>query len=93
MRLPVRQNCICFEMEAVDMTYVPNSLSMRGISDYSDGHKNDAWHTYASLAAAVGARELLRALIPLKLDRCQDNISAKEVNNHIHGAAQLVDEY
>jgi hypothetical protein len=78
--------CICFEIEAVGMTYIPNPFSIRGISDYSDGHKNDSWHDYASLAAAVGARELLQALSPPDLERCRFYLSPKEVNNLINGA-------
>ncbi|CAH0053832.1 unnamed protein product [Clonostachys solani] len=86
-------SCICFEMEAAGLKYIPDSLSIRGISDYSDGHKNDAWHDYASLAAAVGARELLRALSPRKLDRRRVGPSPKEVDNFINGAADLVEAY
>ncbi|CAG9993158.1 unnamed protein product [Clonostachys byssicola] len=85
--------CICFEMEAVGMTYIPNSLSIRGISDYSDGHKNDSWQDYASLGAAVCARELLRALSPLDLERCRFYLSPKEADNQISAAAHLVEAY
>lgn len=35
------------------------SITIRGVSDYSDGRKNDDWHDYAALTAAVCAKALL----------------------------------
>ena len=37
---------------------------IRGICDYSDSHKNDAWQGYAAATAAVFAREVLYILRP-----------------------------
>lgn len=38
---------ICYEMEAAGIMRTISCLTVRGISDYSDGHKNDEWHSYA----------------------------------------------
>ncbi len=50
---------LCFEMEAAGiMTQYP-CIVLRGISDYADSHKNDAWQHYAAATAAACAKELL----------------------------------
>ncbi|KAL8922166.1 MAG: hypothetical protein Q9208_005361 [Pyrenodesmia sp. 3 TL-2023] len=54
---------ICFEMEAaaaVLMEY--RCLIIRGISDYSDSHKNKKWQPYAAATAAAYAHELIMTL-------------------------------
>ncbi|KAL9629144.1 MAG: hypothetical protein Q9204_005444 [Flavoplaca sp. TL-2023a] len=52
---------ICFEMEAAAlMDY--RCLVIRGISDYSDSHKNYAWQQYAAATAAAYAQELILQL-------------------------------
>ena len=50
---------ICFEMEAIGVLHVKRGLVIRGISDYSDSHKNKAWQKYAAATAAAYAKELL----------------------------------
>ncbi|KAL1641792.1 hypothetical protein SLS58_005831 [Diplodia intermedia] len=56
--------CLCFEMDAAGlMNYFP-CLVIRGISDYSDSHKNDEWHDYAALTAAAYAKQFLHVLQP-----------------------------
>lgn len=53
---------ICFETEATGlMAHLP-CLVIRGISDYADSHKNDAWQKYASAAAAAYAMELVATI-------------------------------
>ena len=54
---------LCFEMEAAGLDNFP-SLTIRGISDYCDTHKNDYWHQYAAVAAAAYAKELLSVVPP-----------------------------
>ncbi|KAI0158671.1 ankyrin repeat protein [Pestalotiopsis sp. NC0098] len=49
---------ICFEMEAAGALIDFPCMVIRGISDYCDSHKNDAWHGYAAAAAASYARQL-----------------------------------
>lgn len=59
---------LCFEMEAAGlMTNFP-CLVIRGISDYSDSHKNDLWQGYAAATAAAFTKELLNTIPPTQLD-------------------------
>ncbi|GAM34970.1 hypothetical protein TCE0_015f02904 [Talaromyces pinophilus] len=58
-RLAHELNAICFDMEAAGLMDVKSCLVIRGISDYSDSHKNDEWHEYAALTAAAYAKALL----------------------------------
>ncbi|KAJ5591552.1 uncharacterized protein N7459_001921, partial [Penicillium hispanicum] len=53
---------ICFEMESAGLMEIFPCLPIRGISNYSDSHKNDAWQMYAAATAAAYARELLEEL-------------------------------
>ncbi|MCT2587039.1 5'-methylthioadenosine/S-adenosylhomocysteine nucleosidase family protein [Actinophytocola gossypii] len=39
---------------------------VRGVSDYGDGHRDDAWRRYASLTAAAYVRSLLAKCQPLE---------------------------
>ncbi|KAJ6004705.1 hypothetical protein N7540_013074 [Penicillium herquei] len=59
---------LCFEMEAAGLMNNIPCLVIRGICDYCDSHKNDAWHNYAALTAAAYARELLLVLRSQKVD-------------------------
>lgn len=49
----------CVEMEAAGVMHNFPCLVIRGICDYADSHKNDAWHNYAAAVAAAFAKELL----------------------------------
>lgn len=57
---------ICFEMEAAGLMNDFQCVVIRGISDYSDSHKNDEWHAYAAAAAAGLAKEFLWYLNPIE---------------------------
>ncbi|CAG8235214.1 unnamed protein product [Penicillium salamii] len=61
-------NVLCFEMEAAGLMNNIPCLLIRGICDYCDSHKNDAWHNYAALTAAAYARELLLVLRSQRVD-------------------------
>ncbi|KAJ6785095.1 hypothetical protein PWT90_03552 [Aphanocladium album] len=50
---------LCFEMEAAGIATEYPCVTIRGISDYADSHKNDSWHNYAAATAAATAKELL----------------------------------
>ncbi|EFQ31725.1 pfs domain-containing protein [Colletotrichum graminicola M1.001] len=50
---------LCFEMEAAGIMSEFSCIVIRGISDYADSHKNDAWHYFAAAAAAACTKELL----------------------------------
>ncbi|KAI9147072.1 Ankyrin-2 [Paramyrothecium foliicola] len=63
----------CIETEAAGAANDFACLVIRGISDYCDTHKNDQWHKYAALAAAVVARLFLDKLNP-SLVNGQENL-------------------
>ncbi|KAH0161481.1 Pfs, NACHT and ankyrin domain protein, partial [Aureobasidium melanogenum] len=50
---------LCFEMEAAGLMNAFPCLVIRGICDYGDSHKNDAWQRYAAMTAAAFAKEYL----------------------------------
>ncbi|KAH0021690.1 pfs domain-containing protein, partial [Aureobasidium melanogenum] len=62
---------LCFEMEAAGLMNNFPCLVIRGISDYSDSHKNDGWQRYAAATAAAFAKELLNHLAPTKVTQTQ----------------------
>ncbi|ETS81074.1 hypothetical protein PFICI_06076 [Pestalotiopsis fici W106-1] len=55
---------LCFEMEAAGLSTEFPYIVIRGISDYADSHKNDAWQHYAAAAAAACTKEFLTYLDP-----------------------------
>ncbi|THZ70582.1 TPR-like protein [Aureobasidium pullulans] len=67
-RIAAAENAICFEMEAAGLMNDFPWLVIRGISDYSDSHKNDRWQPYAAATAAAYAKELLIALSKQEVD-------------------------
>ncbi|TGJ75267.1 hypothetical protein EYR41_002205 [Orbilia oligospora] len=58
---------LCFEMEAAGLMNIIPCLVVRGISDYSDSHKNDSWQGYAAASAAAFAKELLLEIPPISV--------------------------
>jgi len=65
---------LCFEMEAAGVDASGNCLVIRGVSDYADSHKSDAWKYYAAGNAAVFARELLRKIPPTEIKQTHGTI-------------------
>jgi nucleoside phosphorylase len=57
--LAKEEEVLCFEMEAAGLMNHFRCVVIRGICDYSDTHKNDAWQGYAAATAAAYAKELL----------------------------------
>ncbi|KAL4969432.1 nucleoside phosphorylase domain-containing protein [Aspergillus stella-maris] len=93
-----REDILCYEMEAIGVMEVAPCLSIGGISDYSDGHKNDDWKLYASLAAATCARELLVsvpaqvvALFPQGEVHRLHNLE-KIIQRHLDDLQQMIEE-
>ncbi|KAF4879415.1 Vegetative incompatibility protein HET-E-1 [Colletotrichum siamense] len=52
-------NTLCIEMEAAGLMDDFPCLVIRGICDYADSHKNDAWQKHAAAVAAALTKELL----------------------------------
>ncbi|PYH77605.1 purine and uridine phosphorylase [Aspergillus uvarum CBS 121591] len=56
---------ICFEMEAAGLMDSFPCLTIRGVCDYADSHKNKTWQSYAAATAAAYAKELL-CMLPVR---------------------------
>jgi nucleoside phosphorylase len=70
-KLRQKFNILCFEMEAAGVMNNFPCLVIRGISDYSDSHKNDIWQPYAALAAAAYAKEWLLTFPVVRLNELE----------------------
>ncbi|KAL4744438.1 hypothetical protein BDW72DRAFT_209019 [Aspergillus terricola var. indicus] len=68
-KLAREKDILCFEMEAAGLMNHFPCMVIRGICDYSDSHKNDQWQRYASLTAALYAKDLLCHVSPRKIDK------------------------
>jgi len=68
-RRAVADKAMCFEMEAAGLMNDFPCLVVRGISDYSDSHKNNIWQPYAAATAAAYAKELLGALSAQEVEK------------------------
>ncbi|KAI4767255.1 purine and uridine phosphorylase, partial [Aureobasidium sp. EXF-3400] len=68
-RRAAADKAMCFEMEAAGLMNDFPCLVIRGISDYSDSHKNDRWQPYAAATAAAYAKELLGALSAQEVEK------------------------
>ncbi|OAP54595.1 hypothetical protein AYL99_11043 [Fonsecaea erecta] len=63
-RLRDEYDALCVEMEAAGLMNEFPCLVIRGICNYADMHKNDAWHAYAAITAAAYAKEFLQYISP-----------------------------
>ncbi|KAG9643173.1 purine and uridine phosphorylase, partial [Aureobasidium melanogenum] len=59
---------LCFEMEAAGLMNQFPCLVVRGICDYSDSHKNKQWQGYAALTAAAYTKDLLKVMVPKRVE-------------------------
>jgi nucleoside phosphorylase len=71
-------NVLCFEMEAAGLMNNFPCLVIRGISDYSDSHKNNRWKGYAAAAAAAYAKVLLMTIPAEEFETRADTTSITE---------------
>ncbi|KAK0289074.1 hypothetical protein LTR35_000449 [Friedmanniomyces endolithicus] len=70
-QLAKENGLLCFEMEAAGALNDFPCLVIRGISDYSDSHKNDNWHGYAAAVAAAYGRELFMHMPVDEVKQCK----------------------
>jgi hypothetical protein len=63
---------LCFEMEAAGLMDNFPCLTIRGICDYSDTHKNKRWQPYAAATAAAYAKELLELITVTSVARTKE---------------------
>jgi len=67
-KLAAEKEVLCFEMEAAGLMNHFPCLVIRGICDYSDSHKNKGWQGYAAMVAAAYAKDLLRLILPSRIE-------------------------
>ncbi|KAI4775543.1 hypothetical protein E4T52_09513 [Aureobasidium sp. EXF-3400] len=65
--LAKEKGIMCFEMEAAGIMNRFPVLVVRGICDYADLH-NKRWQGYAAMAAAAYGKDLLRRMVPKKVE-------------------------
>ena len=70
-RLRDQYSALCVEMEAAGLMNDFPCLVIRGICDYADSSKNDAWHLYAAMTAAAYAKEFLFYVSPAQASQEQ----------------------
>ena len=63
---------ICFEMEAAGLMDDFPCVVIRGICDYSDGHKHKLWQPYSAVVAAAYAKDLLRVIQPQEVENLEE---------------------
>ena len=67
-----KAEALCFEMEAAGLVKRWPCLVIRGICDYSDSHKNDAWQNFAAATAAAYAKDLLLRIPPEEVENAPE---------------------
>ncbi|KAK6337052.1 hypothetical protein TWF718_009838 [Orbilia javanica] len=77
-KISAQTGALCFEMEAAGLMNDFPCLVIRGICDYSDGHKNKRWQPYAALVAAIYAKELLLQIPIVSQEETDD--ARKKIN-------------
>ncbi|KAK8229363.1 hypothetical protein HDK90DRAFT_356194 [Phyllosticta capitalensis] len=82
-------DCICIEMEAAGLMNSFPCLVIRGISDYSDSHKNDIWQPYAAATAAAYGKELLGVVQPQAVAGAE---KASQIMDHIQNIEHRINE-
>ncbi|KAF9631109.1 hypothetical protein BFW01_g1971 [Lasiodiplodia theobromae] len=87
-KLAEQYGILCFEMEAAGALVDFPCLVVRGISDYSDSHKNNKWHGYAAATAAAYARQLFFHMPVDEVKKCA--IAERDVQQLIMGTNTLV---
>ncbi|KAJ9304135.1 hypothetical protein DTO217A2_6352 [Paecilomyces variotii] len=81
---------ICFEMECAALVDNLRCITIRGICDYSDSHKNDRWHGYAAAVAAVYAKALLEIMPSLEMEGHRG--ITQQIQESINNVAKRVTE-
>ncbi|KAF5542400.1 ankyrin repeat [Fusarium napiforme] len=72
---------MCVEMEAAGLAHNFPCITIRGICDYADSHKNKAWQGHAAAVAAAFAKELLGQVQASDIDT---EPTAEKVLSQIH---------
>ncbi|OAQ99423.1 hypothetical protein LLEC1_07604 [Akanthomyces lecanii] len=86
--ISARHKLLCFEMEAAGAMGTSQCLAIRGICDYADSHKNEAWQQYAAAIAAAYTRLFLQYM-PHELESKTTFELRRTAKSHIKSARQL----
>ncbi|KAF3099580.1 hypothetical protein TWF569_004720 [Orbilia oligospora] len=82
-------DAICYEMEAAGIMDEIPCLVVRGISDYADTHKQDAWHCYAAAAAAAYGKAILCRIYG---EDVEEMITIKEAMAQIETKVDIINQ-
>jgi len=77
-KLRQKEDMLCLETEAAGLMDNFPCLVIRGISNYSDSHKNKNWRPYAAVVAAAYAKELLMIMPTTQVNRIP--VAADSIN-------------
>ncbi|KAI0867965.1 ankyrin repeat protein [Hypoxylon argillaceum] len=88
-QLSAEKDVLCFEIEAAGLLNQFPFLIIRGISNYSDTHKNELWQGHAAMTAAAYTKDLLYEIAPSKVE-AQKKLGA--VLNGISSALSSLDQ-
>ncbi|KAK6334266.1 hypothetical protein TWF730_003480 [Orbilia blumenaviensis] len=83
-KITAQTGALCFEMEAAGLMDDFPCIVVRGVCDYSDGHKNKRWQPYAALVAAAYAKELLLQIPAVSRDETRDPDAKREKIRNIN---------
>ncbi|TEY24922.1 hypothetical protein BOTCAL_1346g00020 [Botryotinia calthae] len=78
--LAKKKDIICFEIKAAKLMDSFLYLVIRGISDYTDSHKNWKWQPYTAAVATACAKKLL-ILIPPQFVKELEPMSSNQTLN------------
>ncbi|KAK4085591.1 uncharacterized protein Triagg1_581 [Trichoderma aggressivum f. europaeum] len=78
----------CFDMEAAGLMNNFPCLIIRGISDYSDSHKNDQWRKRAAAVASAYAKELISLIEPSDVEMLPP-IASRVLNSIFENIANI----
>ncbi|CVK92446.1 uncharacterized protein FMAN_07342 [Fusarium mangiferae] len=73
---------LCIDMEAAGVMDSYPCLSIRGLSDYADAHKNDVWQEYAACTAAACAKEFLSIMPRRKIPESASASNTSQSSSH-----------
>lgn len=87
-----RHDIICFETGAAEVMTACPCLTIRGISNYSDGHNMEKWNPYASLVAALCAKRLLGHIKASLVQRSTIEYKPCQLQSYVKGATHTANQ-
>ncbi|KAL6701684.1 nucleoside phosphorylase domain-containing protein [Trichoderma pleuroticola] len=87
-KLAAEREILCFETEAAGLMNHFPCLVIRGICDYADTHTNTEWRSYAAMAAAAYAKDLLCRIPPNRVEALKRMDVFTDISEGISGLLQ-----